>query len=92
MTDSSRTAEDVRDRIHTQKELEPMTNATKTDDLALLNSKQAAQRLGIGTRKLWTLTNCGEIPHVRIDKCVRYRPGDLADYVEAHTQTGRGRR
>jgi excisionase family DNA binding protein len=70
-----------------------MDNATlKTDDLALLTTKQAAERLSIGARKLWTLTNCGKIPHVRIGKCVRYRPGDLAAYVEAHTQTGRGRR
>ena len=75
-----------------QKEDRIMTNTMKTDGLALLTTKQAAERLSIGPRKLWTLTNCGEIPHVRIDKCVRYRPGDLAAYVEAHTQTGRGRR
>jgi excisionase family DNA binding protein len=69
-----------------------MTTTTHTDDLALLTTKQAAERLSIGTRKLWTLTNCGEIPCVRIGKCVRYRPADLAEYVETHMQTGRGRR
>jgi excisionase family DNA binding protein len=67
-----------------------MSNETKMP--ALLTTKQAAERLSIGTRKLWTLTNCGEIPCVRIGKCVRYRPADLAAFIDANTQAGRGRR
>ena len=37
-----------------------------------LRPKDAAKALGIGTRKLWEMTNCGAIPHVRFGKAVVY--------------------
>jgi len=37
-----------------------------------LRPRDAAQALGIGTRLLWTLTNRGEIPHVRLGAAVLY--------------------
>ena len=49
----------------------------------LCTSREAAKALAIGTRKLWSLTVGGEIPHVRIGKCVRYLPEDLRRYAEA---------
>ena len=52
----------------------------------LVKTKPAAEYLSISTRKLWELTNCGEIPHVRIGRSVRYRPEDLDAYIQRHTR------
>ena len=41
-----------------------------------LRPKQAAKALGIGERLLWSKTNAGEIPHLRIGRAVVY-PVDL---------------
>ncbi|HUW82040.1 MAG TPA: helix-turn-helix domain-containing protein [Phycisphaerae bacterium] len=49
----------------------------------LLRPREAANILAISARKLWGLTNRGEIPCVRIDRAVRYDPADLEAYVEA---------
>lgn len=42
-----------------------------TEPLAL-RPKEAAKALGIGPRLLWTMTNRGEIPHVRLGRAVLY--------------------
>ena len=47
----------------------------------LLTSHQAARALAISPRKLWSLTATGEIPHVRIGRCVRYVVADLERWV-----------
>jgi predicted DNA-binding transcriptional regulator AlpA len=49
----------------------------------LLKPAEAAQCLAISERKLWGLTNRGEIPCVRIDRLVRYDPRDLATWIES---------
>lgn len=49
----------------------------------LLNPRQAAAALSISPRLLWSRTNCGDIPCVRIGKCVRYSPDDLRAWIEA---------
>ena len=46
-----------------------------------LPPKQAAQALGIGERLLWSKTNCGEIPHVRIGRRVIYPVALLQEYL-----------
>jgi excisionase family DNA binding protein len=56
----------------------------------LLSTKEAAVFLAISPRKLWELTNCGEIPHLRIGRAVRYVPEDLETWVEK--QRARARR
>lgn len=50
--------------------------------LLLLKPEQAARTLAISPRKLWTMTNCGEIPCVRIGRSVRYCPDDLRAWLE----------
>jgi excisionase family DNA binding protein len=55
----------------------------------LLNAKQAASQLQIGTRKLWELTNRGEIPSVRIGRRVLYDPRDLDQFIAASKQGGK---
>lgn len=47
----------------------------------LMNAKQAAARLGISERKLWELTNRGDVTCVRIDRRVLYDPVDVDDFI-----------
>lgn len=61
----------------------------------VLRAPEAAKALGIGTRKLWSLTNAGEIPHFRIGRAVCYRVADLDAWtilqVERQRNLGGGR-
>ena len=54
---------------------------SSTTSTRLLTAKEAAEYLAISTRKLWELTNRGEIPSIRIDRSVRYTQIDLDAYV-----------
>ena len=55
----------------------------------LLSSKEAANYLGISSRKLWELGNRGMLPIVRIDRAVRFDVKDLDAAIEAWRKTGR---
>ncbi|MDA1054624.1 MAG: helix-turn-helix domain-containing protein [Planctomycetota bacterium] len=57
----------------------------------LLTPRQAANTLAISTRKLWSLTNCGEVPSLRIGRLVRYDPADLRQWIELQKTTPRAR-
>ena len=46
-----------------------------------LRPKDTAQALGIGQRKLWELTNCGLLPHVRLGKAVLYPVDRLREWL-----------
>jgi excisionase family DNA binding protein len=48
----------------------------------LLKPDAAARALAISARKLWQLTNCREIPCVRIGRAVRYAPEDLRAWID----------
>ena len=49
-----------------------------------LRPKDAARALGIGTRLLWSLTNSGVIPHVRLTgKCIIYPVAALEAFLAA---------
>ena len=52
----------------------------------LLSAKQAAGKLAISTRKLWSMTASGELPTVRIGRCVRFDPRDLQMLIESKKQ------
>ena len=49
----------------------------------LVDARRAAAMLAISPRTLWSLTNNGEIQHVRIGRAVRYSVEDLRKWVEA---------
>jgi excisionase family DNA binding protein len=49
----------------------------------LLTAAEAAEALAISERNLWGLTDRGEIPVVRLGRCVRYDPADLRAFIEA---------
>ncbi len=56
----------------------------------LLKTKEAARFLNISERKLWELTNRGEIPSVRIPpRSVRYDPIDLRAWIQQKKKRGR---
>ena len=54
---------------------------TVQNPLRLINEREAATTLGISPRKLWELRRKGTIPHLRIDRCVRYDPRDLDHWI-----------
>ena len=57
-------------------------------DIRLLSAREAAEKLGVSTRTLWTLTNCGDIASVRIGRTgrtVRYCIEHLREYIEKNT-------
>lgn len=54
----------------------------------LIGRDEACRMLGLGRRKLWELTNRGVIPHVRIDRAVRYSPDSLRRWIAAQEQGG----
>ena len=49
----------------------------------LLKPREAARALAISPRKLWSLTACGDVKCVRIDRAVRYDPSDLRAWIES---------
>lgn len=59
-------------------------------DPFLVNPREAARRLSISERTLWSLTKTGQIPSLRIGKCVRYRLADLALWVERRAKMPSG--
>ncbi len=54
----------------------------------LVDAREAARRLAISTRTLWTLTDDGTMPVVRIGRAVRYRVADLEAYAERMATKG----
>ena len=56
-----------------------------------LRASEAAKALGIGERKLWSLTNRNEIPHIRIGRMLRYPVRELEEWISRHTEGGSGK-
>jgi len=63
-------------------------SATRDDVTLLLTAKQAAAALAISPRKLWSLTNAGEVKAVKIGRVVRYRPEHLREYIDGIEREG----
>lgn len=56
----------------------------------LIDVREAARRLSVSERLLWTMTQAGEIPSVRVGKRgVRYLPADLDAWIESRRTCGR---
>lgn len=63
-------------------------NSVKGDLPLLINATKAAEKLGISPRSLWTLTQAGTIPHVRLGHRVMYSPQCLHKAVTKNTFVG----
>jgi hypothetical protein len=48
----------------------------------LVSSRDAAAMLSISERKLWTLTNRGDLPRIKVDRTVRYAVDDLRNFID----------
>jgi len=51
-------------------------------DGSLLTRAQVAERLGVSPRTVARLVACGQLPCVRIGRLARFRPVDVAGFVE----------
>jgi hypothetical protein len=57
-------------------------NSENEIESLLLDCRQAATRLSISPRTLWTLTNSGQIAYVKAGRRVLYDPRDLAAFID----------
>jgi len=64
--------------------------ADDTAYLRLWKPAQAARFLAISSRKLWSMTNAGDIPCVRFGRAVRYDPADLRQWIDDLKASNRG--
>ena len=63
-----------------------MTKTLEAAQLAsqvkLLTIKETAELLGVSDRTVWTLTDRGELPCVRIGRSVRYSIESLREWIQ----------
>ncbi len=53
-----------------------------------MRPREAAEALGIGERLLWSLTNRGEIPHLRLGKAILYPIETLQAWLDHQAAKG----
>ena len=61
---------------------------TISQEPKLLSVKEVARMLGISQRTIWSMTNAGEIPCVRIRKRVLYRLDHVQGFIDRQTEGG----
>jgi len=63
----------------------PVDNMTLVEGALLLTEREAAERLRISRRMLWSLRSQGKIAYVRIGKsAVRYSLDALNDFIKSN--------
>ena len=67
-----------------------MTKDQARPERLTVNRREAAAMLGISERLLWTWTNAGHVPHVRIGARVLYPVEALRQWLDQQTN-GDGR-
>lgn len=55
----------------------------------LLTKRGAASVLAVSERTVTALTTSGRLPFVRVGKCVRIDPADLAAFIASRKSAGR---
>ena len=65
-----------------------MINEVQEVPRLLLDAHQAARALSISERTLWSLTDKGEIPSVRIGRRVLYDPRALRGWIDGQADGG----
>ncbi len=65
-----------------------MNSSTPTKPALLWTPADAAKALAISQRTLWSMTASGEIPHIRLGRCVRYPLGDLQRWIKEQSKGG----
>jgi excisionase family DNA binding protein len=59
-----------------------------SQDTKLLSVKEVAEMLSVSERTVWSITNAGEIPCVRIRKRVLYRLDHVQGFIDRQTDGG----
>lgn len=62
--------------------------AATTDERLLLTVEEAARRLGIGRTLAWQLVRQGELPVVRLGRCVRVPCQALQEWIARQVKEG----
>lgn len=65
-----------------------MNEAPSTVPRLSLRAREAAEALGISERLLWSLTNQGVVPHVRLGRAVLYPVDLLRDWLAERASSG----
>ena len=68
-----------------------MSDTPTTNGRLLLTAREVAKTLAISPRLLWTLTNRGDLPCVRLGRAVRYDRRDVERFINQRKRAG-GRR
>src|SRR5258708_35389030 len=69
---------------------EPASHPVPPDtEPLLLDSRGVARLLGIGRTKAFQLMSNGELPAVRIGRCVRVSRAAVAEWIDGHVEQGR---
>ncbi len=69
-----------------------MPSSTPTNPARLLYTPEETRiALGISARKLWSMTASGELPHIRLGRCVRYPIDGLQRLIDEKTKGGQPR-
>ena len=53
-----------------------------------LTTQEAAKFLHVSERTLWTITESGRIPRIKVRRCVRYKMDDLVRYIDGLRSDG----
>ena len=53
-----------------------------------LTTQEAAKFLHVSERTLWTITESGRIPRIKVRRCVRYKMDDLMRYIDGLRSDG----
>ncbi len=64
--------------------------STPNGSPSLLDRHGAAQLLNFSVRTVDTRIATGDLPHVRLGRLIRFKPSDLAAYIEANRVPGKG--
>jgi excisionase family DNA binding protein len=64
-----------------------MPAESPVDDMLLIPEREAARRLSLSSRTLFTLRRRGQIPFLKIGTKTLYDPHDLTEFIAAHRQT-----
>ena len=67
-----------------------LTAQTTPPVVGLLNTKQAAARLGISVRSLQERVALRDIAKIKIGKYIRFDPADLDAFIDRHRLRARG--
>ena len=70
----------------------PPNDVDKARPRLALRPKEACIALSIGPRLLWSMTNRGEVPHVRMGRAVVYPVDELRRWLSEQAQKKGGRR